>query len=131
MSVLCRIYHETDTYVPIAQIKSLTKPANNVRCITNKSRCIIALYGGKINMKEFNDVTDINQAIHNLTSVQIMKIINGLLIIMHEQGADAIDLDSPEWRLDKLRWDDEKDEIFLHFEEMKLPFVTVPNNKED
>ena len=81
-------------------------------------------------MKEFNDVTDINQALNNLTPVQIMKIINGLLTIMHEQGADVIDLDSPEWRLDKLRWNDIEDKIFLHFEEMKLPFVTDPNIKE-
>lgn len=70
-------------------------------------------------MKDFNDVTDLNQAIHNLRPTEIMRIINGLLTIMHEQGADVIDLDDPDWRMDMLRYDDEEDKIFLHFEEVQ------------
>jgi hypothetical protein len=70
-------------------------------------------------MKNFNDVTNLEQAVRNLSPVQIVGMVNGLIEIMHEQGADAIDLDAPEYRLDKIRYNSEKNEIFLHFEELE------------
>ena len=70
-------------------------------------------------MRDFNDVTTLEQALKNLTDLQIIGMVNGLLALLHDRGTDAIDLDSPEYRLNLLRYDNEQDKVFLNFEEVK------------
>ena len=70
-------------------------------------------------MRDFNDVTTLEQALKNLTDLQIVGLVNGLLVLLHDKGTDAIDLDSPEYRLNLLRYDNEQDKVFLNFEEVK------------
>lgn len=71
-------------------------------------------------MRDFNDVKTLEQALKNLTDLQIIGLVNGFLALLHDRGTDAIDLDNEEYRVDFLRYDNEQDKVFLHFEDTKF-----------
>lgn len=70
-------------------------------------------------MRNSNDVKTLEQALKNLTDLQIIGLVNGLLDLLYDRGTEVIDPDNPEYRVDFLKYNKEKDMVFASFEEIK------------